>query len=201
MSQADNEREQVEWVFGLTGGELDSRPLLYTAPDRWGDEIDCKWKYHYDGFPEWASEDFPERFEQGGEVDFFTLVEVGCTYESRAPKWLRTSDGRIYVRVRQYGNSGETECPEGPSGGGETVGEGRTEGMDECPLCEEKKGGKHGYIYLGEGCESVYKHVEFACARCEWTREDTMLNGAPTQCDCEEWADGILEFFAATGER
>lgn len=157
----DTERECVEWVLGLTGGELETKPLKFRAPNKWGEISDRTWKYHYDGLPEWASSDFPERFE----CNYFTLIEIGVSYESSAPDEL-TIDGERWFKVRTYNHSGETECPLGSSGDDETVGEAHTEGVEECPLCEEKKGEKHGYIYLGDCLENVYCRVDFKCAEC-----------------------------------
>ncbi len=180
--EARFEREQVAWVFGLTGGELDDKPLKFRAPGYWGGTLeDREWGYHYDGPPEWAESDFDDLNENG--VDYFTLVEIGCSYGSGAPERLFVGD-QFYLRVAQYANSGETECPAGSCGDDETVGEDSTEGMHMCPLCEAEAGEKHGYIYVGDGCESVYKHIDVACAACDGTREDA--DNGTGLCYCGE---------------
>ena len=166
------EREQVEWVFGLTGGELDDKPLEFT--DESGKAR--SWRYHYNGVPEWAESDFGTH--DYFNVDYFTMVETDCCYGSAAPEWLKTSDGKLYVRVEQYTHSGEAECPCGPSGDNEKVGEEHTEGQEQCPLCEAEKGEDHGYIYLGPGCETVYRHIDVVCNECEYNHEEG--------CICEE---------------
>ena len=188
------EREQVEWVFGLTGGELSDEPLkfqarsAYSYGEEYGEWEDRSWHYHYDGVPEWATEDFDRdiRHSAGtfGNVQHFTLVEIGCSYGSGAPQTIRFADGSIWHRVAQYAHSGETECPMGSCGDDETVGEDSTEGMHRCPLCEEEKGEKHGYIYVGDGCETVYAQIDFECAECGVLKSE--LTADDPACNCEE---------------
>lgn len=169
--ERDFERQQIEEVFGLTGGELNNKPLNFRAAGViTGNMLDFSWRYHYDGFPEWAEQDFSHPYDS----EFFTLVEIGVSYQSSAPESITFEDGKTWVRVRQYTHSGECDCPLGPNGNNETVGEDSTEGLQECPLCEEKKGKKHTYIYTGTGVESVYKHTEFACSLCHMTRQDLL---------------------------
>src|SRR4051812_47249633 len=63
--EAGFERQQIEWVFGLTGGELEKEKLRFL--DENGDER--SWKYHFGGVPDWAQSDF-DIYESG--VDYFT---------------------------------------------------------------------------------------------------------------------------------
>jgi hypothetical protein len=181
MTEEQIERQQVEEVFLLTGGELEDRPLEFRDEDG----NDRKWRYHYDGLPEYANEDFPDRHENG--VYYCTLVEIGCDYGSSAPERMTFADGDVWSKVESYANSGERECSLGPSGMGETVGEGETEEMDRCPLCEADKGEEHGYIYLGPGCETVYRRVVPSCERCG----DSASDLEPTQfCQCYlDWSE------------
>jgi hypothetical protein len=188
--EARNERYQVEQVFGLTGGELADEPLKFRAKNNpaqeYGDEEDQSWLYHYDGIPEWAGDDFPDQYDSG--VDYFTLVEIGCSYGSSAPAWLTSTSGQFYLQVKQYASSGECECDGkyNPDGGSDCkVGEGYTAGMAQCPMCGEGVGEEHGYIYVGDGCESVYMHVDFSCEECGATREVDPTNGL-LMCACDE---------------
>lgn len=80
------ERERVEWVFGLTGGELNDSP----------------WHEHahwYDGVPDYLGQgDYPDLYASG--VDYVTVVS-DTTIES-PPGWVVADD---------YTSSGEAECP------------------------------------------------------------------------------------------
>jgi hypothetical protein len=195
MSEKEIEQRCVEEVFCLEYGTLDERGsrIEFTAPDKWGDESERSWRYSYDGIPDYAESDYPDRFD--GNVAYLTLVEVGVTYESYAPEWLRMPDGKVYVKVADFNNSGERECQGGydceTGTDGHKVGTTDTEGMKECPMCEEKAGEDHGYIYIGDSIEHVYKHVEFECDACGDTRaermesDDVQLNGM-CQCAADE---------------
>lgn len=168
------ERQQVEYVFLLTGGELDDEPLRFI------DENGCSrgWLYHYDGVPEWAECDYVDLHDNC--VDYFTLVEISISYGSYAPETIRVKD-RTYVKMQSYGHSGECECPGQHDDPPNQVGEGHTEGLKQCPLCEEESGNKHGYIYLGNGAEHVYKWIGPSCWDCDLSRED--CDGESCACD------------------
>jgi len=173
--EASFERQQVEYVLGLTGGELEKLPLVFSDPNKtWGDTKLRKWTYHYTGVPSWAEHDF-ENPSMGG---YCTLVEIGISYESSAPDEMVFSDGDRWFKVMSYTHSGENECPLGSCGNDETVGQDETDGFAQCPLCEADAGEKHGYIYLGHTLEIVYRKAEFSCAECNVTQD----------CDCEEKA-------------
>jgi hypothetical protein len=162
------ERQQVEYIYGLTGGELNDSPLRYWSED--DSEGFCR--YHYDGVPEWATEDFKDA--NCRNVDYFTTINIDNPYGWFAQS-MRMADGRVYHLVKTYASGGEAECPCSSSGCDEKVGEGCTKGYVECPLCEATEGEDHGMIYLGTGSEAVYKHVEFECAECSETRADCVI--------------------------
>jgi len=130
----DTEREEIEWVFGLTGGELADKP--------WAGH-----KYWYEGVPDYAGEDFADD-EEG--TQYRTVV---CCYAcSNPPDELGDEEG-TYKLAKVYSNSGETTCP----GHSDQDNAGRVT-EEQCPLCDMKQGEKHGYIYLGDGwAEAVYK--------------------------------------------
>lgn len=144
------EKQCVEFVFGLTGGELSDKPLEYVAPPeepkRTASET-LSFTYHFDGVPEWATTDYPDVYNN--HVEYFTVVQ-DCLWG--LPPETITVAGKLYTRANDYRSSGETECP--------------CVGCDEepypdkvCPLCERAVGEEHGHIYLGDGwCEVVYRH-------------------------------------------
>jgi hypothetical protein len=145
-NERDADREQIEWVFGLTGGELNDRPFVTKDHGQF--------VYWYDGVPEYASSDYPYRFDR----EYVTLVSYsfcGTPFET-----LEDLEGNKWVLQSVFGNSGETECPGQHEGFG-IVTDGHTAGGDRCYLCDEKRGDKHRYIYLGDGwAEVVYRKEE-----------------------------------------
>ena len=145
MANADAiiERQQIEAVFGLTGGEL--------ADDRWdvGDQTGTAraYAYWYEGPPEWAAHEFTDRYD----VDYRTLI--CCCLFGGPPEVLGDDEG-AWSRVASYASSGETECPW--RGAANCAAEG------PCALCggDEED---HGHVYLGDGwCEVVYRRNETA---------------------------------------
>lgn len=190
MSEEEIDQRCTEEVFCLEWGTLDAGDsrIKFVAPDRWGDEEERSWRYSYDGAPEYAQSDYPDRFD--GNVTYMTLVEVSVTYESYAPPWLRTKDGKVFVKIASFANSGERECTGGydheTGTEGHKVGTCDTEGMEKCPLCEEKAGEDHGYIYIGDSYEHVYKHVEFECDECGESRVDCTEDGELYMCSCDD---------------
>ena len=141
----DHEREQVEHVFGLTGGELNDAPWVVQYDD--GDE--CTFRYTYDGVPDWAGSDFEDSYDTSRYVTVVSWWET--------PEWLTDKEGQLWHRARSYTSGGEVECPER---------EGEASfwfGMENCPLCDALPGDKHGYIYLGDGWgETVYARYSSA---------------------------------------
>jgi hypothetical protein len=134
-TERDIEREEVECVFGLTGGEL--------ADESWAGH-----KYWYEGIPDYAGEDFTDEYAE--EVRYRTIV---CCYLFSSPPEKLESDEGSYCLAKTYANSGETTCPghSDQDNAGQVV-------EEMCPLCEMKKGEAHGYIHLGDGwAEAVYR--------------------------------------------
>lgn len=124
----DSEREQIEWVFMLTGGELNDEPWNGFA-------------YNYDGVPDWAASDFKDAFDS----EYRTVV--GCFIYGGPPRQTIDADGVWELRAT-FVSSGETECPMAP----EAV------DNERCRLCDETTGQPHRYIYLGDGwAEAVYR--------------------------------------------
>src|SRR5262245_19008898 len=117
----DPERQQVEWVFMLTGGELDDEPWNGFA-------------YNYDGVPEYAASDFEDTFE----YEYRTVI--GSFLYGGPPERIVAAEGAWELRAT-FVSSGEAECPLRR----EVVDE------ERCRLCDETRGEPHGYIYLGDG--------------------------------------------------
>lgn len=167
--EAQIEREQVEWVFGLTGGELNAGPTPYTYQAEGYDITDHTYKmmtksghfaYTYDGVPDYAGHsEFPDVYDN--HVDYFTAV-TDCLYGG--PPDTITVAGKVYTKVREWSNSGETECCYSQGDDGPNVTEEQAVKSDYsdrryCPYCEADEGEEHGCIYLGDGWyEVVYRH-------------------------------------------
>jgi hypothetical protein len=136
------EREQIAWVFGLTGGELSDSPFV-TADER-------TFAYWYDGAPEYDDHDYED-------LGFETLMTViASELYSREPDRLVEKDGSVWRRLASFTSSGETECP-GQQDDEPTVTDAHCNGGDRCVLCDEAKGEEHGFIYLGDGwVEIIY---------------------------------------------
>src|SRR3982751_2784057 len=98
--EARIERESVEWVFGLTGGELDDKPVTYTY-----DGGEGVFHYTFDGVPDYASSDFDDL--HSNDCDYFTAVT--CQLYGAAPDEI-TVGGKRYTQVSSFVSSGETEC-------------------------------------------------------------------------------------------
>lgn len=142
-----NERAQVEIVFGLTGGELEDRPLRFLGDTRWSDGTPRgeprRWwrRWWYTGVPDYAQE--IER-RLGGE--FLTIVSDELLGKLLTRILAR---GKIWRKVARYGHSGEAACY--------MEGEINTENKT-CSICGENPGKRHGYVYLGDGwSETVYR--------------------------------------------
>lgn len=149
-AEARLERECVEWVFGLTGGELDDKPVKYTYDTEYETGKHGTFLYTYDGVPEYAAGDYGD-LHGVNAPDYFTAVAC-CLYGMPAEEI--SVDGHAFKRIATYQSSGETECccvgcDEDPFAG------------KACPYCERAPGEEHGYIYLGDGwCEVVYRAVD-----------------------------------------
>lgn len=160
------ERERVEWVFGLTGGELSDAPLRYVEirvtprnanfPPRVccsRPDIDVRrgWApYWYEGVP-----DYSEIKEHTHNGSFLTIVNDSGSYGTAQLPRVIYAHGRRWRRVASYASSGEHDCPEGRD---VTVGSEMRDGEippELCPLCEAERGELHGCIYLGDGWQEV----------------------------------------------
>jgi hypothetical protein len=165
--EAAIEREQVERVLRLTGGELDDKPWHYWLAHRYSDgtamdtgDIDSFYEgrshYWYEGAPDGSE------IEDSASRNLRTLIAFGGGYMSAPNPELYDGDG-IWKLVHSWNHSGETECPgqQYNRDGTKTVTE-ETSTDGECHLCEEKIGEDHRFIYIGEGYEATYELVEQA---------------------------------------
>jgi len=150
-SEAEQERQQVEDVFLLGGGELE-------------DESFAGYQYNYSGVPDYASSDFPGVYDSGDDQhQYHTVIVTGGGYLPNPKKTLTDKDGVTWELVKTYTSSGETDC--GVCGRGTDAFEtgfqeayGRRAGPgDECGLCETKYEDMPGYVFVGEGYEAVYR--------------------------------------------
>jgi len=179
-SEEAKEREEIEQVFGLTGGELEDKPWHYVRwvqqrPD-WGkdqkQEHDYKsdpgkLRFWYEGVPDYAGGDFKDQYDPG--VTYRTAVYCRLYGHIGPGDKIEDGSGDIWECVRWYDNSGETQCPLGwdQEGGPGSDSEDSLVKEEECKnpdmpgrcyLCEEEVGEEHRYIYLGDGMgEGVFK--------------------------------------------
>ncbi|MDM7992981.1 MAG: hypothetical protein QUS11_06665 [Candidatus Fermentibacter sp.] len=138
MSKRDIDREHMEIVFGLTGGELHDGPRGGFA-------------YTYDGPPDYAHDQFSDLYS----ADYMTVLHYGLFTES--PSCFEHA-GTLYRRVvgAIYRNSGEAECLCNDC---EALDMAAYEMGDRCPVCENdvREPGRR-YVYIGEGwSEVVYR--------------------------------------------
>jgi hypothetical protein len=160
------EREQVEWVFHLTGGELADTPWRYwykpDYQDKWEPTTTQWW---YEQAPEYAMRELDG---YDCDVTLRTMVAFGGGLLP-APDTCIVDEQGMWELVATYTNSGETECPgqhedtdlvttEHTGGRTHRVNQfDQTPQSAECVLCEEPLGHPHGYIYIGDGYEAVYR--------------------------------------------
>ncbi|HEY6009735.1 MAG TPA: hypothetical protein VIU40_15525, partial [Geobacteraceae bacterium] len=160
------EREQVSWVFGLTGGELSDVPWFY-AYDTAGEEgeragrlPECEvgrgvFRHWYDSAPEYATDNFTRDERRSAGADVRTAVVCALYGMPPAVLWDE-GDGSRWERAVFYQFSGETECPS-RHGDYDLV---ENDAHTPCPLCEEEWNEPHGWIYLGDGWgEVVYRRA------------------------------------------
>lgn len=143
----DKERSTVEWVMGLTGGELEDKPLRFLGERRWSDGEGtgewCRWwrAYWYTGAPDYAQE-----IERRWRGDVMTIISDDMFGDLPTTIYAK---GKRWRKVARFASSGECECPMGwrefdPA-------------TDEpiCSICEGNR--SHGHLYIGDGWgESVY---------------------------------------------
>lgn len=175
------EREQVEWVFRLTGGELETEP--WEPWQQTESDVDGKPLYdairtptvHLDGMRQTIErywyEGAPDYDEEHGDRSggtFRTVVWPGGTIN--APQREYYDSQGVWILVATFGSSGEVDCPlrdwdpdtrtDAVSTRAVSAAEAQR-GDGECYLCGEQEGEEHGYIYLGScGYEAVYELQE-----------------------------------------
>lgn len=173
------ERQEVEEVFYLGGGELSDEPWIYTKwiqlrPD-WGigqkqehtSTTPYLFRHWYDGVPEYATSDFKDSSDEEYRTACYCRLYGGPSVGDT----IIDSDGNTWECASWFPTSGETECPfiqmtdddEADGEEGSLVNELHCinpEQPDCCFLCEESRGEPHRYIYLGDGWgEGVFKMV------------------------------------------
>lgn len=142
------EREEIEAVFCLGGGELEAVPWAL------GGGREAPW--WYEGAPEYAHD------EPGLDGDH---VRTAIVWEQfgKGPEEVWDVDGRVWELKHRFVSSGETECPWGPRPVGEGEPAPPVDDRGRCPLCEEDAGAPHGMVYIGDAwAELVY--VGFPCS-------------------------------------
>jgi hypothetical protein len=156
------ELERVEWVVRVELGSLERRKGFGLS---------------YDGCPEWLEKELQEEF--GWDATFCTVVTDGGGYQSAPKEEIVDAKGQRWILIRDYAHGAETECPVPENHHGAKVT--REECVlvpdpyrhhksyefarplapnavrAECPMCEARLGEEHGYIYIGEGYEAVYR--------------------------------------------
>lgn len=145
-SSEQQEKEQVEAVFHLGGGELE-------------DESFAGYKYNYDGMPEYAD------IGEDPDYSYHTVIATGGGLLS-PPKKTLEDDGVVWELVETYTSSGETDCPVCGAGGNgvewwaeqfeDAHGRAPTPN-DECGLCENLYSEMPGFVYIGDGYEAIYR--------------------------------------------
>lgn len=149
-----NEREQVQQVFGLTGGELMDVEWETHLPHVETHSVTFTYWYH--GVPEYVSESlqFPisQTYRTVCESELYGMV----------PERVTDDEGTWKV-VARYSTSGEVECPCRNSDNPDAVSVDNpcplcgADGTDAYPITEPV----HGYIYIGDGwAEIVYRLQE-----------------------------------------
>lgn len=168
------ERECVEQVFCLTGGELNDKPVTYTD-----DSGEGTLRYTYDGGPDYAQSDFEDL--HSNYVRYFTAVRQYSPHHTSEIMGSEIKiDGKTYKCVSVFNSSGETQCPCADMGGEPDPFAGK-----ECPYCGKQDGEKHGHIYLGDGwCEVVYRQSD----------EDD-LRALATDHNMEIWKDDSVTLY------
>jgi len=139
----DIEREQVEWVFHLTGGELEDEP--------WSGQ-----KYWYEGVPDYIG----DAFTNDPEDTVYRTIVMQALY-ANVPEELDSEEGMYTFTGKAETSSGETECPHrDDADNGKLVVSGQCGDDGRCELCHELKGDHHKYIYLGDGwTEAVFRRI------------------------------------------
>jgi hypothetical protein len=144
-----NEKQQVEQVFGLTGGELEDGPWIYTY-EKDDQKIEGTFLYWYEGVPDYCGAEIPDRHLH----EYRTIVQ-DCLW-GLPPDRIEDAEGDVWIRISSFTSSGETPCPFM-----ECDEEPEILPADGCPFCGMMPGEPHEYIYLGNGwTEVVYRKQE-----------------------------------------
>ena len=161
------EREQVEIVFGLTGGELSDTP-----------DPGFPFTYWYDGAPEylerrlvetveWCACHNTDNSEDCSECNGRGYYELRTTVVCCLYGYPTVPEGWEQVPM-VFGSSGEAGClhcgpgsdwdgsaPQTQAKASNSITNTGYRGNPECKLCEGS-----GYVYLGDGwCEIVYRRA------------------------------------------
>ena len=173
-SDADLAREQIEIVFALGGGELESAP--------W-EGVGAFW---YEGPPEYAASDFADRWER----EYRTAI-VYCLFSAPpCPEGWEivgsyASSGESECHCLMAEGTPEAECPVCEGGGYVYLGDGWAE-----------------VVYRARHCVDTYS-VCVDCYLLEATGDPSHFDGAYTGEDadrrleeCSEGMDRILEFYS-----
>ena len=158
-----SEKEQVEWVFHLTGGELEDEPWVFREDSEPGDPvaIGSQYNYWYEGIPDWVRVGDLTRRDHYGNIigeavvdtdTCRTVIHYGGSYGFPPMKI------KGWKQVAQYDSSGETDCPMCGAGlGADDIEEifANLTG-DECPMCENDQVGiAPGSLSIGDGWSQV----------------------------------------------
>jgi len=158
------ERQQIEIVFSLGGGELDCAEWTYEDDEG----VKRTEPYYYEGVPSYTvGDEFTREDEQSGR--FRTIIHAGNPYSGLGappPGWRH---------VAFYSSSGEGDCPcyDMVQNGEDPATIYSDDGR--CPLCENENDGEHHSVYLGDGWgERVVEQpifgdlTEFEYEECHW---------------------------------
>lgn len=149
-SEEMQEKEQIENVFGLGGGELEEGNFAGFA-------------YWYEGAPEYASESDLGIHPHEGELR--TTITYGGGYLPHPAKELE-HDGEMWELVKHFMSSGEADCWICGHGGNgkewwadefEDKHDRPPEPTDYCGLCETEYKDMPGYVFINSGYEAVYR--------------------------------------------
>lgn len=181
--EAAIERQQVEIVFSLGGGELADKPWVYTDENG----VEQTIPYHYDGVPDYTiGDEFGRDEEVSGR--FATIVCVGDVYSGPDP---RVPPG--WRRVAIYPSSGEADCYCNDAEEDVYTDDGR------CPLCEYENDGEHHCVYIGEGwAERVIEQPYYA--RQEDLDSDWTFLGSISGHGLRAYRDDRVELWRAEGD-
>ena len=145
--EAALEKEQIENVFGLGGGELEHESF-------------AGYKYNYEGPPDYA-----EEIDDDFNYQYRTVIVSGGGHLPPPDKTLE-HEGVTWELVDHFMSSGESDCWVcGAGGNGKEWWAEEFEKQhgrpptpeDECGLCEYKFADMPGSTHIGEGYEVVYR--------------------------------------------